>query len=314
MVRSLNSNFTDITNKLANDSAGNRNITPAVEISNIISIIINSVTCPFTVALNVLVIMAVKRRPRLQTNANILLACLAVTDALTGLTSQPSFILWKVIQLLSMTELDNIMSKFHNSCLRTVSICSCLHLMLVTCERLIAIKFTVYYPYIVIKRNIAFTVIACWIISISIEVLNLANQKTIVKVLVGLVLNFCVLFVVFSYLLLYREARRHEKMIKTQQLPTEEVERFAKESKALKTTVYVVGAALLCLLPAAIVIALQVSGHSFSEPSIFFAVTPWIRTCGMSNSLMNPLIYYWRQREIRKFVFCCWTAQVVHPG
>ena len=35
-----------------------------------------------------LVIMAVKRRSRLQTNVNILLVCLAVTDALTGLTTQ----------------------------------------------------------------------------------------------------------------------------------------------------------------------------------------------------------------------------------
>ena len=41
-------------------------------------------------------------------------------------------------------------------------------------------------------------------------------------------------------------------MIKTQQLPQEEVERFAKESKALKTTVFAVCAVVLCLLPAAL--------------------------------------------------------------
>ena len=46
----------------------------------IINIIINGITCPLTVLLNVLVIMAVKRRPGLQTNTNILLACLAATD------------------------------------------------------------------------------------------------------------------------------------------------------------------------------------------------------------------------------------------
>ena len=71
----------------------------AVEVSNILSIIINSITCPFTVLLNVLVIMAVKRRPRLESNTNILLACLAVTDALTGLTTQPSFITWKMLEV-----------------------------------------------------------------------------------------------------------------------------------------------------------------------------------------------------------------------
>ena len=56
-------------------------------------IIINGITCPFTFILNVLVIAAVKRRPRLQSNANIMLACLAVTDALIGLIAQPLFVL-----------------------------------------------------------------------------------------------------------------------------------------------------------------------------------------------------------------------------
>ena len=38
-------------------------------------------------------------------------------------------------------------------------------------------------------------------------------------------------------------------MIKTQQLPLDEVDRFVKESKALKPTVYVIGAVALCFLP-----------------------------------------------------------------
>ena len=57
-----------------------------------LGIIINSIACPFIVVLNVQVIMAVKTRPRLRTNSNILLTCLAVTDALTGLTVQPLFV------------------------------------------------------------------------------------------------------------------------------------------------------------------------------------------------------------------------------
>ena len=65
------------------------------------AVIINGITCPFTVLLNVLVIMAVKRRPRLRSKANILLACLAATDAATGLTAQLTFILWFSLQLLA---------------------------------------------------------------------------------------------------------------------------------------------------------------------------------------------------------------------
>jgi len=46
---------------------------------------------PVTIVMNVLVIMAVKTRPRLQSKYNILLACLAGTDLLVGAASQPNF-------------------------------------------------------------------------------------------------------------------------------------------------------------------------------------------------------------------------------
>ena len=52
---------------------------------------------------------------------------------------------------------------WHKYSLRTLSVCSCLHLTLVTCDRLIAIKFTMRYPYLVTKRNIKVAVIAIWV-------------------------------------------------------------------------------------------------------------------------------------------------------
>ena len=70
----------------------------ATVLNIILTIIFNMVVCPFTVLLNMMVIIAAKRRPRLQSYANILLACLAVTDALTGLTTQPLYSLWKILQ------------------------------------------------------------------------------------------------------------------------------------------------------------------------------------------------------------------------
>ena len=99
MANLTGSNFTNFSSKFTNDEDA-ANV--SLRVSYIITIIINSITCPFTVLLNVLVIMAVKRRRRLQTNSNILLACLAATDALTGLTSQPSFVAWKTSELRGM--------------------------------------------------------------------------------------------------------------------------------------------------------------------------------------------------------------------
>ena len=73
----------------------NSQLTVPVKVSCVINIFISSITCPFTVLLNVLVILVVKNRPRLRNKPilSTLLAFLAVTDALTGVTGQPALII-----------------------------------------------------------------------------------------------------------------------------------------------------------------------------------------------------------------------------
>ena len=85
----------------------------ANKVGLVMTIVINSVTSPFTVLLNLSVIMAVKRRASLQSNANILLACLAVTDALTGLIAQPSFVLWRKSCYLVLPTLQSMIFTTH---------------------------------------------------------------------------------------------------------------------------------------------------------------------------------------------------------
>ncbi|KAL9968193.1 hypothetical protein ACROYT_G026537 [Oculina patagonica] len=160
------SSFTNITNKLVNISKEVKARNVIYEVTFIINVIINSIACPLTVLLNVLVIMAVKRRPRLQSNTNILLACLAATDVFTGLVTQPLFLLDKMFEFLGMTKFETQFYFFWAFSLRVLTVCSCLHLTLVTCERLIAIKFTMRYPYLVTGRNIKVAVIAAWIFSL----------------------------------------------------------------------------------------------------------------------------------------------------
>ncbi|XP_078378104.1 adenosine receptor A2a-like [Oculina patagonica] len=265
--------------------------------NDLIVVIFNCITCPFTVLLNVLVITAVKRRPRLQTNTNILLACLAITDALTGFLVQPSFIAWKILVVLGVKN-TYIFYIPHIAILTTVSFSSLLHLALVTCERLLAIKYTMHYYNIVTTQKMKLAVIAIWVFTICCIVLRSQDAtRRIGEVIMTFAMISCIVFIAASYLILYRETVRHQKMIKTQQLPQEEVERFAKESKALKTTVYVVGAVLLCFLPMAFIFFTFAAGLNIAYPA------PWIRTFVMLNSLLNPLIYCGRQKEMRQFVF-----------
>ena len=61
-------------------------------LAGLFSIALNLGSCPVIILMNVLVIVAIKTRRRLQSTYNILLACLAATDLAVGVVSQPLFI------------------------------------------------------------------------------------------------------------------------------------------------------------------------------------------------------------------------------
>ena len=106
MVNSSLASFTNTTNITRKE--GDRDVPSMADFIIIISI--NTITFPCTVLLNLLVIKAVK------TNSNIMLACLAVTDALTGLLGQPLFFLWKILVLfgsVTVGRLELLLSRLY---------------------------------------------------------------------------------------------------------------------------------------------------------------------------------------------------------
>ena len=279
-----------------------------------ITIIVNTIACPFTIGLNMLVIIAVKRRRRLQNNGNIMLACLAVTDVLTGLTSQPSFILWKTALLLG-SDIADIFLAIHGLCIIVLSYSSALHLMMVVGEKMIAIKYPFWYPSVMTTRNMKMGVLFCWVYSISFGLpveLLVGNRSAMYLISASHIFFVCVVFVSTSNVILYFETRRHHKMIKAQQLPQEQVEIFLKENKAFKTTILVVSAVGLCLLPVTFYTVVLAVGFFQERLLILDSIDGMTGLSLMINSLLNPLIYCWRQEEIRKFVFRT-SMQAVHP-
>ncbi|XP_068756717.1 adenosine receptor A2a-like [Montipora capricornis] len=302
------SNLTIVT---MNGEANSNYVFSVVFIS--IIVFINVIACPFTIGLNVFVIKGVKRRPRLQSNSNILLACLAVTDVMTGLISQPSFILWQTFFLLD-GDITYYFSAVHKLCMIVLSYSSALHLMMVVGEKLIAIKHPFWYPYAMTTRNIKMGAFFCWVYSSSFGMpLRLIGGSSALYFLSGSHVFFvCIIFVSCSYLILYFETRRHQKMIKAQQLPQEQVETFLKESKALKTTVLVVGSVGLSLLPVFLYLVLFIVGFFRLRRYLLHPMDAMVRTFLMINSVLNPLIYCWRQEEMRKFVFRA-SVHAVHP-
>ena len=290
----------------------NGELTVLTEASYVLVIIVNSMAALCTVVINALVIGAVKRRPRLQSETNILLACLAGTDLLCGLAAQPSFVFWKAFQLSGVTN-NCMLREIHNAVFRFVPVLSLIHLLLVTGERLVAIKFTLRYRLIVTTKNIRVAVITVWVWCIMNEAGRAFTDTIIAKSFssfLALVLIGCMLFILTSYVILFREIRHHQKAIKAQRLSQDEVERHTRDDKAFKTTVYIVGAMLISFLPMALALLFRPEkGYG----GLFDVFLPWFRTFAMLNSLCNPLIYCWRQKEMRDFILKMFSS-VIHPS
>ena len=104
MVNFSLASFTNTTNITRKE--GDRDVSSMAD--SIIIIIINTITFPCTVLLSLLVIKAVKTTPRLRTNSNFLLTCLAIIDALTGLLGQPLFVLWKIFVLFGSVRVGRL--------------------------------------------------------------------------------------------------------------------------------------------------------------------------------------------------------------
>ena len=217
-----------------------------------IAIILNILSFPVTILMNVLVIMAVKTRPRLQSNYNILLACLDGTDLLVGAGSQPSYILGQiyVIKGIFLSEYCGY-HKLTNLLVLCPIFASVLHLTLISIERFVVLKYTFRYITIVTGLRLKTAVVSSWFFAFCPAILRSLSEKLefISGVAAVIVLFLNISLIIFCHLSVYFVTRRHEKQIKCEQVSPQAAADFAKEKKALKTTRIIIMALLVCLFP-----------------------------------------------------------------
>jgi len=122
------------------------------------------ITCPFTILLNALVIIAVKTKRRLQTHPNILLACLALTDLMVGLVVQPLHTAMTIFLLQWKDAREFCEIRFAFTILFTIFIfATTSHLILISGERYLAVKHTFNHATVVTKGRLMISSAVLWI-------------------------------------------------------------------------------------------------------------------------------------------------------
>lgn len=263
----------------------------------------NLVTCPVTILMNVLVIVAVKTRKQLQSVANIMLACLASTDLLVGIVSQPLFI---IAQILLLTGSFTAYCNFYNMVTLSVNLSvltSLNHLALISIERYLAMKYALRYESIVTKSRVTAAVVGSWSVVVVYVVYVFAISGETPFLALSLMVLGNLIVIAFCHISVYLVSRRHRLRIISELVSKEVIAAFLEKKKAWITTAILVGAVCLSFLLGLVnnLSRIFITGGMFVH-RIHSLFIPTFFTCVMSNALINPIIYCWRIRHFRRAI------------
>ena len=262
-------------------------------------VVLSIITCPLTTLFNVLVMIAVKTKPRLKTNSNIVLGCLAVTDGLIGVIGIPWFVAIRISTLKGeASEEYCFLEQLTRNIIRLLCSASITHLLLMSVERYIAIKHSFAYTTVVTKTRILAASALGWFIALVATIpLVITDNKMYLTTNNTLLILFAAI-IISCQVAVYVEIRRHQKQIASHQVSEEAKQKFLREKKALKLTTCVILLLLLSYLPIFVVRTLLVTS-TITNKNIAYISVYTASFATILNSLMNPVVYCVRIRQFR---------------
>ena len=270
-----------------------------------------SIICPTAVLLNALVIIAVKQRKELQRASNILVSSMAVTDLLVGSICVPLsavvglFVPYQIQANYYICKLDSVAVLFTIA----LAICSIFHLTMIAWERYVAIRKWIDYRVIVTRSRLKKLAITAWVSAIvtvspthfitALTAILRENEMALALQIIFIILSVLVMpalgLIIYFYVMVYLGVRKR-KLSQIRQV--NELVRAKLEQKVAVTTTLVTVALILSFFSNAFIGMLE-------------GVYPVLRkrfvlqlrdTLLYSNSVVNPLIYCYRDCRFRNAV------------
>ena len=269
------------------------------EDSSIINSVLNALLIPICIAGNVLVLAAVWRNPSLRTPSIILLCSLAVSDLFVGFLALPLDI------AVVLTPLSRVSCYLRLSQARTflnIQLC-CVSLETMTAislDRYLALRYHMRYPNMMTSRRATCLAATFWCKNVILSLLSIWKKNAILLVAVVFV-ALCLFISSITYNAIYRIVRHHQHQIHTQQQAVQSVNaeqnrKLQAKKRALNTFIYYI-CMLLCYFPVAVSSLIWVTYKEHWNIRWYFA-----DTILFMNSAINPFLYFWRNREVRKAV------------
>ena len=264
-----------------------------VALTAVLGLLISIIACT-----NVLILIAIYKKPTLHYVTNYFLASLAVGDFFTGIVALP---LWITRSLLAVADEEHPLS-ISVDCVHVLSVgISTYNLCTVSLERYVGVILPLRYNTIVTLRRFRYAVVSVWVLSSCIASLRLVVHEdtywiivvSIVFVIPGAVISYC-------YVCIFKEASRQSRVIGQQSGSS--LASQVHNRKASITIAIVIGVFYLTALPALAFSVNEVvsrNGASCQEKKTLESWGTWALFLAYSNSAINPWIYAARKSEFR---------------
>ena len=269
------------------------------EVSLQLVIAITAIAAPFTTFLNTLVIVTIQKTRELQTNSSILISSLAITDLFVGAVSTPLIITVDAL-ILQGTVSESTVCNINESAAFVLYIAysaSYMHLILMGWERYVAIAKPMKYKALVRKGRIKrysgivwITVVTAFVLLTTLQAIALPHEFLLVLYLLqGVLWLISFMALVYFYSMVYSKARKQSRSQISQIT--------AKIQSRIAFTAFLLTAAVLIFsLPIPAVIATVQFWPILRANSVY----RWSEVPLYLNSLLNPVLYFYRNRRYRK--------------
>ena len=251
---------------------------------------------------NSLILVALYKESSLHPPSKLLYRCLATTDLLVGLVSQPLYATYWMSLVhehwsLCRNARDAIVISSYVLC--GVSL---LTMTAISVDRLLAMLLGLRYKEIVTLRRTYIILAIVWVVCIVTSLFSHLKYRIAVSSSL-IIIPSCVVISIASYTKIFCALRHHEAQIQyyAQQQPSQlNALNMARYRKAVHNALWVQLALVACYIPQfTMKIVKFLSVQIFSN---FFIIHEIANVLMFFNSTLNPFLYCWKISEVRRAV------------
>ena len=249
---------------------------------------------------NALILIAL-RNVSIYPPTKLFFQCLAVTDLCVGLIVQPLYVTFLLSHITEMNEkVAYHTSEIYNVLSWILCGISLFTSTSISVDRLLALLLGIRYRHVVTLRRVRVVIVLFWLMSASIGSIRFSRSDAIF-IVASVIVPLSLVTSIFSYTRIYLKVRHQQAQVNNY-VPQGRVNggeiplNIARYKKSVSSISWVQLALVACYVPFGIVLALYICGKEND--------VAWVATLTQVyfNSSLNPILYCWKIREVRKAV------------